>query len=59
MWPHSEVDRLALAAAVLTTLTTVREAASMTYASLEYSNWYWQARGRPIPPHVAPLLRDA
>lgn len=56
---HIAFPRLALAAAVLATLTTVREAATMTYASLEYSNWYWQARGKPIPAHVAPKLNLA
>lgn len=56
---HIAFPRLALAAAVLATLTTVREAASLTYASLEFSNWYWQVRGKPVPSHVAPLLREA
>jgi hypothetical protein len=56
---HIAFSRLALAAAVLATLTTVREAATMTYASLEFSNWYWQSRGKPVPAHVAPRLNYA
>lgn len=44
--------------AALTILTTLREAATMTYAPLEFSNWYWQARGLAVPAHVQPLLRD-
>gem|GEM_PF-1930019 len=56
---HIAFSRLALAAAILATLTTVREAATMTYLALENSNWYWQVRGRPVPPHVVPKLNEA
>ncbi|HEY3443501.1 MAG TPA: hypothetical protein VGK29_22270 [Paludibaculum sp.] len=58
--PRAKVAVGALAAlATLTTLTTLREAVTMTYAPLEFSNWYWQTRGLPVPAHVRPLLRDA
>lgn len=56
---HIAFGRVALAAAVLATLTTVREAATMTYSSLEYSSWYWQARGKQVPSHVAPKLNES
>lgn len=56
---HIVFPRLALAVALLATLTTVRESATLTYASLEYSNWYWLMRGKSVPSHVAPMLRDA
>jgi len=53
---HITFSRLALAAAVLATLTTVRESATMAYSALEYSNWYWHVREKPIPSHVVPRL---
>lgn len=55
---HIAFSRLALAAATLATLTTVRESATMTYLALENSNWYWRVSEKPVPPHVLPKLRE-
>jgi hypothetical protein len=46
-----------LAVILATTVTTVREAATLTYWGVEFSNWYWQGRGLAVPAHVLKRLR--
>lgn len=41
-----------------TTLTTVQEAATMTYRCLMYSNWYWQSRGLEMPLQTKARMRE-
>jgi hypothetical protein len=53
-WP-----RWLLVMVLATGVTTLRESATMTYAGLENSNWYWAARGVEVPAHVRERLRAA
>lgn len=53
------VPRWLLVAMLATAATTVRESATLTYWGLENSNWYWAARGKAVPEHVAVRLRAA
>jgi len=59
LFARHPMPRLSLALVVLTVITTVREAATLTYWPLEFSNWYWEMRGKPVPAHVAKRLRAA
>lgn len=59
LFARQRMPRLGLALVLLTVVTTVREAATLTYGSLEFSNWYWQVRGKPVPTHVVKRLRPA
>lgn len=57
LWLSKRLRVAAVGLALVSVVTTLKEAAHLTYLPLMYSSWYWKVRNRPMPPEVSALVR--